>query len=122
MKIPKFIIPVLVIAALISGHVLRAAFTQPTTNVTLGDGQGKRLDCIVNGVKCKGTARYFTSLYEGVDGVGGIETFAADHRAVFTYDPSVITPDDIRRIMEAPIPLGEGDTAQVFECLSMEEQ
>ncbi|UCC45635.1 MAG: cation transporter [Candidatus Zixiibacteriota bacterium] len=122
MKIPKLIIPLLVIAALIGGYSLRAAFTQPTTNVTLGSSQGKQLECIVSGVKCKGTARYFTSLYEGVDGIGGIETFAADHRAIFTYDPSVITPEDIRRIMEAPIPLGEGDTAQVFECLSMKEQ
>ena len=121
MSVPKLIVPALVVAALFSGYVLRAAFTQPTTAITLGVSEGKRLECVVAGVKCKGTARLFTSLYEGVAGINRIETYAADRRVIFTYDPDVITPESIRAIMEAPILFTDGTSAQVFRCLSMEE-
>jgi len=121
MKISKFLIPVLVIVALLGGHYSRLLFTQPTTATTIGSGEGKKLECIVDGVRCKGTAQFFASLYEGVDGINGIETYASDHRVVFTFDPKTITPDRIRSIMEAPIPLRDGTSEQIFRCRSMEE-
>jgi hypothetical protein len=119
MTVPKLAIPVLVVALLFSGFVLRNAFTQPTSAVTMGDGGGAKLECIVDGVKCKGTAAFFTSLYKDVAGIEKIETYAADQRVVFTYDPERIGPDQIRAIMEAPVPLNDGTQAQVFTCLSM---
>ncbi|UCG61651.1 MAG: hypothetical protein JSV52_15290 [Candidatus Zixiibacteriota bacterium] len=122
MKIPKYIIPILVVVALFGGYGLRTAFTQPTTNVSLGDEGGAKLDCIVDGVRCKGTANFFTMLYKDVPGISGIETFATERRAIFTYDPTVISPDQIRAIMEAPIPMRDGSMVQVFTCLSMEEK
>ncbi len=122
MNIPKYIIPVLVILTLFGGFYLRNAFTQPTTIATFSASEGTRLVCVVEGVKCKGTASFFTMLYEDVPGISGIETYASDHRVVFTYDPSVITADRIRAIMEAPIPLNDGTHAQVFKCLSMEQE
>ena len=123
MKVSKYIVPALVIAALFGGYGLRAAFTQPTTNVTLGAaGEGAKLECVVDGVKCKGTAGFFTSLYKDVPGINGIETFATEQRAIFTYDPGVITPERIKEIMEAPVPLRDGRLVQVFTCLSMEEK
>ena len=120
MTVPKFMIPVLVIATLFGGYFLRNAFTQPTTNVTVGTGEGKTLTCVVDGVKCKGTATLFTSLYTDTAGINRIETFAADHRVVFSYDPAVITPERIRTIMETPILLDDGTSVQVFKCLTME--
>lgn len=122
MKVSKYIIPLLVVVALFGGYALRAAFTQPTTNVTAGTTEGSKLDCIVDGVKCKGTANFFTMLYKDVPGINGIETFATERRAVFTYDPAVITPDEIKAIMEAPIPMRDGSMVKVFTCLSMEEK
>ena len=121
MKVSKYIVPLLVVIALFGGYALRAAFTQPTTNVSLGSSEGSKLECIVDGVRCKGTANFFTMLYKDVPGISGIETFATERRAVFTYDPAVITPDEIKAIMEAPIPLRDGSRVQVFTCLSMEE-
>ncbi len=120
MKVSKYIVPVLVVAALFGGYGLRAAFTQPTTNVSLGESQGARLECIVDGVRCKGTANFFTTLYKDVEGINGIETFATERKAIFTYDPAVITPEQIKSIMEEPIPLRDGRIIQVFTCLSME--
>jgi hypothetical protein len=119
MNVPKYVVPVLVIATLFGGYFLRTAFTQPTTNVTVGTGEGNKLECVVDGVKCKGTAEFFTSLYRDIEGINSIETYAADHRVVFTYDPAIITPEQIRTIMEAPIPLEDGSSVQAFKCVSM---
>jgi hypothetical protein len=119
MKLPRYILPLLVVAAIFGGYVLRTAFTQPTTSVALNGSGGRTLTCIVQGVKCKGTAAFFTRLYEQTPGIATIETFATEHRAVFKYDPALITPDSIRSIMEAPIPLRDGSSRQVFVCTSM---
>ena len=122
MNVSKYIVPILVIVALFGGYGLRAAFTQPTTNVTMSAGEGAKLDCIVDGVRCKGTAGFFTMLYKDVPGIVGIETFATERRAIFTYDPDVITPERIKEIMEEPVPLRDGRIVQVFTCVSMEEK
>jgi hypothetical protein len=119
MRIPKYILPLLVLAALSGGYLIRSAFTQPTTSVTLTGSSGKTLTCIVEGVKCKGTAAFFTQLYENTPGINSIETYATEHRVIFKYDPAVITADSIRRIMEAPIPLRDGSSRQIFICQSM---
>lgn len=119
MTIPKFIIPLLVVATLFGGYFLRTALTQPTTAMTVGAGKGQTLDCVVQGVKCKGTAGFFAARFEGVSGINGIETFAADHRVVFTYDPALITPERIREIAEAPVELENGEVIEVFQVQSM---
>jgi hypothetical protein len=121
MKIPKIVIPILVVGSLFGGYALRAAFTQPTTSVIVGNTTGAKLECVVDGVKCKGTANFFTSLFENVAGINGIETYASDHRVIFTYEPSLITPDQIRTIIDAPVPLQDGRIIQIFTCLSMDE-
>ncbi|MFZ5433367.1 MAG: hypothetical protein ACOZB3_06280 [Calditrichota bacterium] len=119
MKIATFIIPLLVVAALVSGYFLRTPLTQPTTEVTFTESGGARATYIVDGLKCKGTANFFTNLYKDVPGIAGITTFATEHRAIFTFDPKVITADSIRAIMEAPIRLRDGSSRQVFACQSM---
>jgi len=120
MKIPKFVIPLLAIGMLFGGYYLRHAFTKPTTSVTFESSGSQRMVCTVEGVKCKGTANFFTRLYSDVQGISSIETVATEHRAVFTYDPKVISKEDIREIMERQILLGDGSMRQVFKCLSME--
>ena len=119
MRIPKSLIPLLVVAALVVGYLLRGPFTLPTTRATFAAmGEGETV-FVVDGLKCKGTANFFTNLYKDVPGIAAIETYATEHRAVFTYDPNVISPDSIRAIMEAPIPLRDGSRRQVFACQSM---
>ncbi len=119
MNIPKYIIPVLAVAAILGGYFLRLEFTQPSTSVAFAQTEGEKLVCIVEGVKCQGTANFFTMLYKGVPGISGIETYASEHKAVINYDPSLITPEEIRAVMEQEIPLRDGSRRQVFRCLSM---
>ncbi|MBD3331689.1 hypothetical protein GF356_02470 [candidate division GN15 bacterium] len=125
MRVSRFIIPVLVVVALLVGYSLRLAFTQPTTNISYartGDTieNAQQATFIVEGVKCKGTASFFSSLYEDTPGVIAIETFASEHKAVFTYDPDVIGIEQIKSIMEAPIDFDDGTSEQVFRCLAVE--
>ena len=119
MRIPKLSIPVLVIIALFGGFALRLLFTQPTTQALFAAEGRKSVVCTVDGLKCKGTANFFTNLYRSVPGIASIETYATEHKAVFTYDPALITPDSIRAVMEAPIPLRDGSSRQVFTCQSL---
>jgi hypothetical protein len=122
MKIPKLILPILVVFAIFGGYLLRAAFTKPTTNIEFQGNAVATLDCIVDGVRCKGTAGFFTSLYEQEPGIASIVTYASEYRAVFQYDPAITSPTRIREVMEAPVPLNDGTTQQVFECISMNGQ
>ena len=124
MTIPKWIIPILVIITLIGGYHFRLAFTQPTTSVVLSSqdttaSDGAKIVCIVQGLKCQGTARFFTNLYNDIPGILSIETYGSEHKAVFRYDPEVITAEEIKRIMEQTIQLQNGTSSKVFQCLSM---
>ena len=119
MKISKYIIPLIVVATLFGGYFLRSAFTQPTTNVSFNQKGSATVQCTVEGLKCKGTANFFTRMYEDRPGISSIETFASEHIAVFTYDPSVISSDDIIAIMETPVPLRDGSRRQVFRCIEV---
>ncbi len=121
MNIPKYAIPLLVIAFLTGGYFLRSAFTQPTTSVNFSGAGEEKLQCTVEGLKCKGTANFFTSLYKETVGISSIETVASEHLVIFTYDASLITPEKIKSIMETPVPLRDGSHHQIFRCLDIEK-
>ena len=118
MRIPKLLLPILVVVALFAGFFLRTAFTKPTAVMKVGDGSGKHLEWIVDGVKCKGTSDFFISFFNGVDGINGITTYASEHKVVFAYDPDKITPEKIREIIEQDVLFNDGTRAQVFRVLS----
>lgn len=119
MRLPRFIIPLFVTLALLAGYRLRATFTRPTTVQTFSQGSGEQATFVVDGVRCKGTAMFLSSLYQNTPGILAIETFATDRTAVFTFNPEMITRDQIRAIMETPVPVRDGTTVQVFRCLSV---
>ena len=90
----------------------------PTINVTWGieetleDGTVKQLVdpsaletmemTGLRSVKCYGSSMAFKAKLEKIRGVYGVKTFVAHHRAVVTYDPSVITPDQIQESVFTP--------------------
>lgn len=124
MKISKYLLPLLTVVALVGGYWLRLAFTQPTTSVEfdmVDAAAVSQVVCTVDGVKCKGTANFFTGLFDGVEGVKGIETIASEHRASISYDPKLITPARIKEIIEQEISLQDGTKRQVFRCLDMKK-
>ena len=116
----SFFLPVLVVSGFFGGYFLRNSFTQSPANALYGASGAETVNCIVQGVKCKGTANFYTTLYDDTPGIAGIETFATEHRVIFKYDPAIINPNRIKEIMEAPVPLRDGTERQVFVCESME--
>lgn len=121
MRVPYLTLPLLVVIALFGGFFLRSAFTQPSTSKSLGASGTSSVECIVDGVKCKGTASLFTSHFEGFAGIGRIETFASEHKAVISYDPAILTVEDIRKKIESPMALDESTSVAFFKCVSITE-
>lgn len=119
MRVPPVTIPALVLGTLLAGYSLRTVFTRPSTQVTFSTDPGKEAAFVIEGLRCKGTAVYLGSLYDEVPGILRIETFASERKAVFTYDDLQISPQRIREIMEAPVPLEDGGLRQVFRCVSV---
>jgi hypothetical protein len=120
MRLPRYIFPILIVAALFGGYFLRTAFTQPSTNINYSNETGATATFIVEGLKCKGTAAFFTMMYDSIPGINGIQTFATEHKAVFSYDPGKISKDSIKTIMEMPVEFEDGSREQVFKCISVE--
>jgi len=120
MKLPKLMIPILVVAMLFGGYFLRTAFTQPTTSFVYSGTPAAQSTFIVDGLKCKGTATFFSSLYDSIPGIAGIVTYAADHKAIISYDPDMVSADSIKSVMEAEIEFDDGTRMQIFECISVD--
>lgn len=120
MPLPRIIIPVFVGLALVLGVGLRGKFDRPTLTRTFAEKAGTKATFIVEGVQCRGTAALFASLYEDVPGIHEIVAYASEHKAIFTFDAGVVSREQIRAIMEAPIPFEDGTTNQIFQCLSLE--
>ena len=90
----------------------------PTINVTWGieetleDGTVKQLVdpsaletmemTGLRSVKCYGSSMAFKAKLEKIRGVYGVKTFVAHHRAVITYDPSVISSEQIQESVFTP--------------------
>jgi len=120
MRLPRVLIPVLVVLALAGGYGLRIPFTRPTLTKVFADRTGEQATFVVDGIRCWGTARFFTSLYEATPGVFSIQAYASERKAVFTFNPEDISRARIQEIMEAPIPLNNGTTSQFFRCISVQ--
>lgn len=119
MPLPRLIIPLLVVLALVGGYTLRAVFTQPTVTEVFVNQPGEQGTFIVDGVRCRGTALLLASLYEGKPGILSLQAYASERKVVFTFDPAATSIDQIRAVMEAPIAFDDGTTSQVFRCVSV---
>ena len=120
MPLPRIIIPICVVLALGVGFGLRGNFDRPTLTTTFADKPGAKATFVVEGVRCRGTAALFASLYEEVPGIHEIVAYASERKVMFSFDSALISPERIRAIMETPIPFEDGTTNQVFQCLSAE--
>ncbi|RJP79701.1 MAG: hypothetical protein C4524_04815 [Candidatus Zixiibacteriota bacterium] len=119
MTVPKYILPALVVLALFGGYLLRNPLTRPSTETHFTAAGMATVECFVDGLKCKGTAEFFTRMYQRTPGIASIHTYAAEHRAVIAYDPAAIDTAGLRSAMEAPVLLDDGTLQPVFRCLAM---
>jgi len=121
MKIPKIAIPILVLAFVAGGYAFQSAFFFPTTEVAFSAVGDSRVEFIVDGLKCRGTAGFFTAQFEGAAGIESITTYAASNKAVFVYDSELITPERIKSIFEKEFRMQDGTFRSVFKEIERKE-
>jgi len=114
MKLPKLAIPIVVLIFIIGGYFAQSLFFFPTTEVAFGATGDSEVEFIVDGLKCRGTAEFFTELFQDVEGIESIVTYAASHRAIFRYDSSRISPDRIAMIFQKEHRLQDGTFMQFY--------
>jgi hypothetical protein len=121
MKIPKLIIPILVLVFVAGGYAVQPLFFFPTTNVQMGAEGNSRVEFIVDGIRCRGTAAFFTSLFENVKGIESITTYADSRKAVFVYDSKLIDPEKIQLLFEREFRMQDGSFQPLYRAVERSE-
>jgi hypothetical protein len=127
MRLPGIIIPIVLVVFAALTVPLKAVFNSPSAQISVADGAEvdtqnlRRVDMVVTGVKCQGTANYFLSLFNDRDGIVEMSAYAADHRVVITYDPERISIDEMREIAEAPVLGRDGNHYELFKVEKVED-
>ena len=105
-KLPRFIMPVLIIVVLIIIVNSIGLFTLPSAeyvNPELSDSDNlKTMELTVKGVKCRGTSEFFISRLKDTGGIASITTFASTNKCIIEYDPSSTNSERIKQLIEAP--------------------
>jgi len=122
MRIPKIILPILVLIFVAGGYFLQSTFFFPTTETVFGAVGDSEVEFTVDGVRCRGTASFFESLFQKTPGIESITTYAANGRAIFKYNSAEITPDRIKSIFEKEIRMRDGSFRRVFKEIDRTER
>jgi copper chaperone CopZ len=110
MRIPVWIVPALVVAAIGAGLGGAQVFTAPSYTRVYAAGPAPHggpepvtSKLTVRGLRCVDTARTMSSLLDDVPGVIRCECFASRNEARVTYDPALVSAPDIRQALEGPV-------------------
>ena len=122
MKVPKIAIPLLVLLFVVGGYAFQTVFFFPTTDIAFSAVGDSTVEFTVDGLRCRGTAAFFTSQFEDTPGIQSITTYAANHKAVFVYDSRLITPDRIKSIFETEFRMQDGTFQSVFREIERTEK
>jgi len=102
----RFLPPILTIVITVAAVLAGGRFEVPTIDVQWGVEQGMKLETVriegLRTVKCYSSSMAFKAKMEKVKGVHGVKTFVASHTVVVSYDPTVVTEDEIQRQVFVP--------------------
>ena len=121
MKIPKAVIPILVLVLLAGGYLIQPLFFFPTNEIAFGATGDSTVEFTVDGLKCRGTGGFFTAMFEETPGIESITTYAASHKAIFVYDSKLINPDRIKVLFEREYRMEDGTFESVFKEVDRSE-
>lgn len=113
-------IPFLIVALTIVAFATTNTYRVPTVEIPFVEdrpGDVAVVEYVVDGLKCRGTSVAFGRMIGQVPGVVSLTTYARTRTAVVEYDPTSVTPDDIRAAFEAPVVNG-GREFQFFRTIS----
>ena len=121
MRVPKLIIPALIVIFIVGGILIQPLFYFPTTEVAFAAQGDSTVEFVVDGLKCRGTAGFFTNLFSDVDGIESITTYATTNSAIFIYDSKKIDADRIAMLFQREFKLQDGSFHKFFSEVSRKE-
>ena len=101
-----WLVPAVIILMTIAGIQGSRYLSLPTLAFTYIEEHGGKtatVDLIVHGVRCYGTANLLRQHMAKLPGIVSLVAYASRHRVVIEYDPTLTSPDQIKRAIEAPI-------------------
>jgi hypothetical protein len=106
----------LVISSFFGVILVANAWELPSTRHQFEETGGETVEVqmLVDGLRCRGTANFFVNMLSPIDGLVSVDTYVQEHRAVLVYDPALITAEEIRRVIDAPVKLRDGRVVQPF--------
>lgn len=127
MKVPPFIVPLLVVAAAAGGVWGGRLFTVPSFTrdypAAAAAARPTRVVLIVSGLKCVDTAQRLAGQFEGISGVRQVVLFASRNRAEVEFDAALTDVAALRQAVEGPVHDPETDSYlfNQFRVVSVEE-
>lgn len=116
-----FAIPVLIIALTLVAFATTNTYRVPTVQIPFTDDRPEEVavvEFVVDGLKCRGTSVAFARMIGQLPGLVSLTTYARTRTAVVEYDPTAVTPDDIRAAFEAPVE-GREREVRFFRAISV---
>jgi copper chaperone CopZ len=103
MRVPPWIVPLLVLLLALLGLGGSKLFAIPSVEIDFAAGQGRTVEMLVGGVKCVDTAQRAASALEDLPGIYRYVAFASRNRVEITYDPKRVAVEQLREALEGPI-------------------
>ena len=105
MKVPYTLVPVAIVLVTVASLWSTHLFSIPTLTVVYGEPAGdvRTAHLLVQGVKCKDTAKRAASSLEDTPGLLRCVAYASYNRMEIDYEPGRISMDEIREMLEGPV-------------------
>lgn len=107
MTLPRWIIPVIIVAMTLAGvqgsKYIRIPSAEMTVSAEKSGTESVRGVFIVDGVLCRDTAINAMNNVKAVDGVLRITAYASHNRIDVEFDPNQTDPGQIRDALEGPV-------------------
>ena len=123
MKIHSILLPPLVLAAFFATIIIGQTWELPTMQheFSTTGSDARQVEMIVDGLRCRGTSNFFVARLQDIPGLLGVTTYVQEHRAVIQYDPTVISVEEIREVIEDFVFLPDGRMVRPFAVTETHE-
>ncbi len=126
MKVPRLIVPILILLMVASGLYAARLFVIPSVVLEFpgeparGRDSTRTAKFLVGGVRCADTALLAGSTLNGLPGVIRYVAYASRNRVEIVFDPSLTNVEKLREAIEGPV-YDEGTGRFLFHLFTVEE-
>ncbi len=104
----RWLPPAATVVLAMAGILFASRVELPTIDITWGPADRIASASVyeqtgLKSIKCFGSSRSFAATLQEVPGILGVKAYARSHSVKILYDPSIITPEEIRRHIFTPL-------------------